>query len=106
MPRDEIDKTAYHGPGKYRIRLKNENEYVARRFSVSDSTLVIEEMSGDGELYGHGQLVLPMKIALSDVESIAELKTDKGLIIGAVVSVCLLAGLFLYKARGHSDTSD
>ena len=99
VPRSDIDNAKYHEPGKYRVRLKNEHEYIARRFSVSDSTLVIEELGGDGELYGQGQPALPMRIPLSDVESIAQLKVDKGRILGTTIATAVLVALVAYMMR-------
>jgi hypothetical protein len=43
VPMDRIDEPAWREPGKYRLRLTDGGEYYVRRFSVVDSSVVVDE---------------------------------------------------------------
>jgi len=82
--------------GSYRIRLTSREDYLVRRFSTTDSTVVIEEMLPGDERYRTRRTELPIAIPLSEVESIAETRTNWG-VLGPVVLIGTAAlGYFLY----------
>ena len=43
IPLDQIDEATWRKPGKYRLRLTDGGEYYVRRFSVVDSSVVVDE---------------------------------------------------------------
>jgi hypothetical protein len=47
IPREQVATKEFREPGYYRIRLHGWNEYNARRFSVTDSTVVLGLLIAD-----------------------------------------------------------
>jgi hypothetical protein len=87
IPWEETTDAEYRQPGSYRIRLKGWNEYYARRFSVTDSTVVIEELLEADDRYKLMKHEMPIVIPESEVTSISEMKTN-----WPVTAVLLAAG--------------
>lgn len=85
IPRSEIDEPQHREAGSYRIRVKTGEEFWAKRYSTTDSTIVVEELLPPNELRGTVVVVLPLVIKRSDVESIARTRSSAGLAIGVVI---------------------
>ncbi|HEU4928701.1 MAG TPA: hypothetical protein VFU38_02640, partial [Candidatus Krumholzibacteria bacterium] len=64
IPRTDIDDVKYREPGSYRIRLRGREEYLAKRFSVTDSTIVIEELMTSDERYRLERASMPREIPI------------------------------------------
>lgn len=90
IPRDQVGAEEYRKPGSYRIRLHGWNEYYARRFSMTDSTVVIEELTQSDDRYKLMRHDMPIVIPLADVVSISEMQSTwvtKPLLITSAVLV-------------------
>ncbi|HEX6941529.1 MAG TPA: hypothetical protein VF128_01310 [Gemmatimonadaceae bacterium] len=87
IPRENIQREEYREPGSYRIRLKGWNEYYARRFSVTDSTIVIEELLKSDDRYKLMKHDMPIVVPLDHVEYVGVMKT-----VVPATTVLLLAG--------------
>ena len=98
IPRRYIDDPKYREPGNYRIRVKGWNEYFVKRFSVTDSTVVIEELSPVDERFRMGREGLPYTISWDQVESISRVKTST---VGTA-AIVVVVGLFVSFIVGLS----
>ena len=90
IPRDQVGAEEYRKPGSYRIRLHGWNEYNVRRFSMTDSTVVIEELLTTDDHYKLKRHEMPIVIPLAEVMSISEMKSTwvtKPLLITSAVLV-------------------
>ena len=96
IPRDNIDEAMYREPGSYRIRLKGREEYLAKRFSVTDSTIVIEELMTSDERYRLERASMPREIPIVEVESVAEMRLNKGVTYGSILGLGLVMGLIIW----------
>lgn len=95
IPRSDVDNPAYREVGSYRIRQKGRKEYLVSRFSVTDSTVVVEALLPVDERYRMGRADLPIVIPLDEVTQIARTKTSVLGTMGIVAFVSSM-GLFLY----------
>lgn len=90
IPREDIDDAKYREPGSYRIRLKGWDEYLVKRFTTTDSSVVIEELLPSDERFRMGREELPQEISLSQVSSVSRMETNVpltfavSLVLGAV----------------------
>jgi len=101
VPRTQLESEEYRKPGDYRIRLHGWNEYHARCFAMTDSTVVIEELLQSDDHYKLMRHDLPIVLPLKDVENISVMKTNwpvTGLILGA----CLGIAYYVWAASGLS----
>lgn len=101
VPREDLTKDEYRKDGDYRIKLHGWNEYHARRFSITDSTVVIEELKQSDDRYELKKYDMPIVIPREQVEYIGEMKTNwpvTGLISGA----CLAIAYYVWAASGLS----
>jgi hypothetical protein len=87
IPRADIDDPKYREEASYRIRLEGREEYLANRFSVTDSTVVVEELLPADERYRLERTTLPITIPISQVSSIAQLETDAWKTYGVVLGI-------------------
>jgi len=102
IPREEIQKPEYRKSGSYVIRLKSDQEYHARRFSVTDSTIVIEEVTSADKLHG-AALTVPFAISRSEIASIAHTKNHMGFWMGAaIIGVIAIAIAIVVGLSGTS----
>jgi hypothetical protein len=92
IPRELAAEPRYREPGSYRIRLQGWNEYYARRFSVTDSTVVIEELLKSDDRYKLMRHDMPIVIPASEVSSISTMETNRP------VTIAVIAGLGLAAA--------
>jgi hypothetical protein len=88
IPRADVEKPEYREPGAYRIYLKDQNEYIVRQFSATDSTVVIEELHGSDKRLG--DVTLPIVIPMTDIESVARLETHQGKTLGFVALLAIV----------------
>jgi len=77
--------------------MKTNAEYMARRFSLTDSTLVVAELSPSDANYSLARL--PVTLRLDDVQSIARVESNNVVPIG-VIGVCFLL-VVLVTAAPH-----
>jgi hypothetical protein len=94
IPRTEIDDPAYREPGSYRIRVQGREEYLVRRFSISDSTIVVEELLPSDERFRTEREDLPTSIPLVQVESISRMETN-GLLTAVVLTPIVIVGALM-----------
>jgi len=87
IPRELAAEPRYREPGSYRIRLQGWNEYYARRFSVTDSTVVIEELLKSDDRYERMKHDMPIVVQRTEVISIATMETN-----WPITTVVLVAG--------------
>jgi hypothetical protein len=99
IPRADIDDPQYREPGSYRIRLKGREEYIAKRFSVTDSTVVIEQLHPADERYRQWEDARPITIPIADVSSFARYKTHA---LGTTAWVVLVGGFILLVVAAKS----
>jgi hypothetical protein len=99
IPREQVTAEDYRKPGSYRIRLHGWNAYYARRFSMTDSTVVIEELLTWDDHFELMRDEMPIVIPLKDVENISVMKTNWLMTAVAVVAIGAVAGLI--EALGH-----
>lgn len=95
IPRSQIGDPAYREPGSYRIRVKGREEYLVRRFSVTDSTVVIEELMPADERYRFERAALPMTVPRSNVSSIVIIEAQKKTTFAVLVYSALAIGAFV-----------
>ncbi len=95
IPRDDIDDPKYRDAGSYRIRLQGWEEYLAARFSVTDSTIVIEELLPSDERFRTGRENLPITIVRERVASVSHMETNWWVTVPVVTGFGLVAGLFI-----------
>jgi hypothetical protein len=101
VPREELDSAEYRKPGNYRNRLHGWNEYHARRFSMTDSTVVIDELLQSDDHYKVMRHDMPIVVPLKDVENISVMKTNWP-VTGLITGACLAVGYYVWAASGLS----
>ena len=92
IPREEFAAPASAGPGEYRVRTVRGDEYIAERFSVTDSTLVIEK--GDAA---------PITIPIDEVASVHRIEHHVPLYV-AIGGVILFIGAVALVTGGDAFT--
>jgi hypothetical protein len=95
IPHQQLGAKEYRKPGSYKVRLHGWNEYNVRRFSMTDSTVVIEELLVHDDHYKLKQHDMPIVVPLKDVEYIGVMKTNWGVTALAVAAVGAVAGLIV-----------
>lgn len=106
VPREEFEAVSQLPNRIYDVRTNDGSLYVARHYSVSDSTLVINELHKKDER--HGQAVLPIVLQLDEVTSV-EMRDQReaGQVVVLTVLVLLgigLIALIIDAADGGVDT--
>ena len=76
IPREQVAAEEYRKPGSYRIRLHGWNEYYAKRFSMTDSTVVIQELLHTDDHFKLTRHEMPIVIPLKDVQNISVMETN------------------------------
>lgn len=104
IPREDITKPEYREPGVYRIRLHGIDEYIAERFSVTDSTIVIEQLSKSDERYRVERETLPVTVPIENVESVSRLEVNEGLTYGFIFGTCAIIGLIIWVSTWDIDS--
>ena len=108
MPRDQLEAQEASKVGSYKVRLHGWNEYNVRRFSMTDSTVVIEELQDFDDHYKLKKHDMPIVVPLEEVEYIAVMETNKPLTTGVVViavagAVYMTYVALLLSALSHSN---
>ena len=98
IPLDQLGEAEWRKPGTYRLSLVRGDEYYARRLSVADSNVIVEErMEIDEALFGYSNQPpdsIPIT-ALRGVEKIESRKKTIALylgIVGAMFGALLMMG--------------
>ena len=91
IPHDQLGAEEYRKPGSYRVKLHGWNEYNVRRFSMTDSTVVIEELLESDDRYKLKKHDMPIVVPMKDVEYITEAKNNPAVTTGVIVGVGLFA---------------
>ncbi len=77
IPLDRIGEPEWRKTADYRFRLVDGDEYFIRRFSVVDSTVVVEEAKDvDTELMGNPNLA-PRSIPIDELRSVEKIESRK-----------------------------
>ncbi len=106
IPRTRIGDPTYREDGSYRIRLHGRQEYLVRRFSVTDSTVVVEELMPGDERFRTGREKLPTSIPLDEVESISRTETNVWLTTVVVLSAGLIIAACVAVATADLDMGE
>ena len=95
IPREQVTAKEYREPGSHRIRLHGWNAYYARSFSMTDSTVVIEELLSWDDHFELMRDEMPIVVPLRDVQNISVMKTNWLMTAVAVVAIGAVAGLLV-----------
>jgi hypothetical protein len=101
IPQEDIAKEQYRARGDYRIRLQHWNEYHAHKFSVTDSTLVIEELDKGDDRYKVMKHDMPITVPLEDVASVAIYEGTNWWVTGAAIGI-VAAGIGFFVWLGYA----
>ena len=93
IPPGEIESASREEHGNYRIQMADDSYYLVRRFTVTDSTVVIEKLNGADSRYR--STIVPIVVARSDVQSISKLETRHGASFAVVATVGVLVILIV-----------
>jgi hypothetical protein len=83
MPRDQLENAPETHPG-YRIQMVDGSHYSAKRFSTTDSTLVIEKLNPSDSHYDKEKV--PIVLSMNDVQSVSKLELREGLSFALVAT--------------------
>ena len=96
IPWPQYEAASADTSSTYRIRMTTNHEYVVRRFSVADSTLVISELGPSDANYRLAKV--PITVPMKDVESIAKVEGRAVvplIVLGTVaVTIAVLYAMF------------
>jgi hypothetical protein len=95
IPRADIDDPQYREPASYRIRLKGWEEYMVQRFSVTDSTIVIEELMPSDERYRYGRSSLPINVQKDQVTSVVKIQANEKTTFAVVAASAIAVAVFI-----------
>lgn len=90
VPRAQFEAASRDGSVTHRIRLKKNAEYMVRQFSVTDSTIVVTQLSPSDANYRLARL--PIVIPLDEVDSIARAEPRKWVpfvVVGAGIALAV-----------------
>jgi hypothetical protein len=89
VPVDSYGEPGIGEVGRWRIKVIGDREYIARRFHMTDSALIIDEFDPNSGP-GRGVQSLPHPVPLEDVISVDELRESKAT-LPIVIGVALIA---------------
>jgi hypothetical protein len=81
IPRDQLSGRPETRVG-YRIQMVDGSHYTARRFSTTDSTLVIEKLNPSDSR--HKKVTVPIVLSMNDIQSVSRLEMREGLSFAVV----------------------
>ena len=87
VPPGQFEQASWIDDATHRIRTTNDKEYMAKRFYVTDSTLVVWELSPAHSTYRVERV--PITLPLDEVQSVAQVESNN------VVPVLLLTAAFI-----------
>ncbi len=96
IPRDQFEAAAGEESARYRVEMTDGSQYTVERFSLTDSTVVIEELGPSDERYKRA--VLPIVLPLGDLEAIARYEFDKDRSFFALVGAGVVALAIIFLA--------
>jgi hypothetical protein len=96
IPGEELTRDEYRKAGDYRIKMHGWNEYHARQFSVTDSTVVIGELKQSDDRYKLKKHDMPIVIPREQVEYVGVMKTDWLPTTLALLSIGTVVGYFAW----------
>ena len=106
IPREELSREEYRRVGSYRVKLHGWNEYETRRFSVTDSTVVIEELNMSDDHYKLKRHEMPIVVPLKDVEYVGVMKTNWPVTAVVLATVGTAVGYFVWLLATWDGVSD
>jgi hypothetical protein len=94
VPREEFEAVSRQPLSFHQIFMADGSSYKFRKFSVTDSTLVIRELSKSDERYGKADL--PIILPLADVESMEtkDARETGFLFFATTALLVFIAGMF------------
>ena len=102
IPRDEIGAAGQQNAADYHIWMKGGDDYYARRYSVTDSTVVIQELQESDTRYKKQEM--PIVIPLADVERVTVVKNKYW--IPALVGIAVAGIIAMVIVMDPIDFSD
>jgi hypothetical protein len=96
IPHDQFESAAREEHARHRIQKIDGSHYTVERFSLTDSTVVIEKLNRTDARYK--RTALPIVVPLSDVESISKYELDKDRSFFALVGAGAVALLVIAMA--------
>lgn len=99
IPRDQFEAASRDDSMRHRIELVDGTRYAVVRFSVTDSTLVIEELHRTDER--RKKTALPLTIPIADVKSIDAIDIHEGrtFLLAATIVTVVVGGLLWIGAH-------
>ncbi len=96
IPLEDLESPDWPQPASYRIRVAGGDKHFARRFSLTDSTLVIDETLATPEIRQSNPDQAPTSIPLDRVEAVDRIDTRKKVLLPAIVlgTAGLLVAIF------------
>lgn len=91
VPRDQFAAASHDEDTAYHIRTLSGDEYQVGAFQVSDTMLVITELSPTDPRYGSS--ALPIALHLADIQSVTREKRRPMLLIGALAVGAFIAAV-------------
>ena len=107
MPRTDIAAEAGREARRgWQIDTRSGERYLAKRYSLTDSTLVIEELAGADVFYGEhkgpGTIVIP----LSDLAAVSRVKISAGSVVLIGMSLLVVGVLAISIGNGGFSADD
>ena len=96
VPREDYDRASHEYGKTHRLDLQDSSYYLVRRFAVTDSTVVVEELYSSDKRYGtHART--PIVLTRQDLTSISRVETNwtKTGLVFLGVSGLLVAALWV-----------
>jgi hypothetical protein len=90
VPRERFEAASRDPSKTHRVRMESNAEYVVRHFSLTDSTLVIHELSPADANYRLS--LVPIRLPLADVQSVERVESNN------VLPVVVIGGIFVMLA--------
>ena len=96
IPRDQFEAATREEHARHRIQMVDGSYYTVQRFSLTDSTVVVEKLNPTDPMYK--RTALPIVVPLGDVESISKYELDKDKSFFALVGAGAVALVFIFIA--------
>ena len=96
IPRDQFEAATREEHARYRIQMVDGSYYTVERFSLTDSTVVVEKLNPTDARYK--RTALPIVVPLGAVESISRYELDKDKSFFALVGAGVVALIVVFIA--------
>jgi len=93
VPREDYDRASQERGKTHRVDMQDGSYYLARRFVVTDSTVVVEELYPSDKRYGP-HVTMPISLTMQDVASISRVETNwmrTGIVVLGITAVTVAA---------------